>query len=95
MQPVLRFPLRPLQNQAELDQAIVIIDGLLDQSKLDSGQQDYLDVLSDLVDRFEEESFPRPEVADGPVLRFLMEAKSVHQKEVARKTQIAWPANGY
>lgn len=86
---VLRFPLRPIHNETELDRAIAIIDELLDQHNLDSGERDYLDVLSDLVERYEEETYPDPAVADGPMLRFLMEAKEVNQKEVAKGTKIA------
>lgn len=84
-----RFPLRPLESEIEFEQAIDIVDKLLDHKKLDPGEQDYLDVLSDLVERFEEELYPEAEVPDGPMVRFLMDAKGVNQKQVAKGTNIA------
>lgn len=86
---VRRFPLRPIQTEAELDQAIEVIDALLDKGKLDPGEADYLDVLSDLVEGYEEEAFPQPEVPDADMLRFLMEAKGVNQKAMVQGSGIA------
>ena len=33
---LLRFPLRPLESEADLDQAIAILDELIDPPKLDA-----------------------------------------------------------
>ena len=43
------FPLRPIRSESELDRAIEVIDSLIAKEDLDSGLEDYLDVLGDLV----------------------------------------------
>ena len=50
-----QFPLRPIRCDEQLDRAIQIIDSLLDRPNLDEGEQDYLEVLSDLVHAYEAE----------------------------------------
>ena len=86
---VLRFPLRPLRSEKELDEAIKMIDSLLDRSTLNAGENDYLEVLSDLVEKYENEHHPIPQVvSDGEMLKHLIEAKGVTQAEVARETRI-------
>jgi HTH-type transcriptional regulator/antitoxin HigA len=65
-----------------------MIDELTDR-KLAPDEKDYLDVLSDLVERFETERFPLGPVSDADMLGHLMEAKGVRQAEVARATKIA------
>jgi HTH-type transcriptional regulator/antitoxin HigA len=86
---VRRFPLRPLRNDADLDAAVAVIDGLLDQPALTVPEQDYLDVLSDLVEAYEEEAIPMRPVGDAELLRFLIEQKGVTQAKVASGAGIA------
>jgi HTH-type transcriptional regulator/antitoxin HigA len=84
-----RFPLRPIRTEAELDQATDMIHALLDRGRLDAGEQDYLDVLSDLVESFEEEHHPIPAPSDAAMLAYLLELKNVRQSELGTKTGIA------
>ena len=86
---VRRFPLRPLRTEAELDAAIAVIDGLLDRPTLTAPEQDYLDVLGDLVERYEDKHHPINNVSDAGLLEHLIEAKGVTQAAVARATGIA------
>ena len=83
------FPLRPIRSHRELDNALAVIDRLLDQKRLLREEQDYLDVLGGLVERYEKERHPMPRVSDGEMLRHLIEAKNVTQVQVARATGIA------
>ena len=83
------FPLRPIRSDKELSDALAVIDGLLDQRRLIAEEQDYLDVLSSLVERYEKERHPMPSVSDAQMLRHLIEAKNVTQVQVARATGIA------
>ncbi len=53
-----RFPLRPIQSEAQLERAITVIDELLDRDGLDPAEQDYLEVLGDQVARYEDEAHP-------------------------------------
>lgn len=86
---VKRFPLRPIRSERELDRAIAIIDSLLDRDDLDPDEKDYLDVLGDLTERYEEEKHPIRPVCDAEMLAFLIEQKQVSQSAVARATDIA------
>src|SRR6516164_3065902 len=68
-----RFALRPLRSDA----AVAVIDSLIDQPALTAPEQDYLDVLSDLVEDYESETIPMRPVGDAGLLRFLIEQKKV------------------
>ena len=84
-----RFPLRPLRTAAELDEASGVVDALSDRDNLSPAESDYLDVLGDLVERYEDEHVEMPHVGDGTMLRSLMEEKGVRQADVARGTGIS------
>jgi HTH-type transcriptional regulator / antitoxin HigA len=86
---VRRFPLRPLRSDADLDAAVAVIDALIDQPRLTTPEQDYLDVLSDLVEAYESERVPMRPVGDADLLRFLIEQKGVNQAAAAAGAGIA------
>ncbi len=86
---VRQFPLRPLRTDSDLDAAIAVIDGLIDQQKLTVAEQDYLDVLSDLVEAYEDDAKPMPQVSDANLLRFLIDQKGITQARAATGTGIA------
>src|SRR5215218_5275839 len=69
---VRRFPLRPLRTGADLDAAVAVVDGLLDQDRRSAPEQDYLDVLGDLIGAYEAEAVPIRPVGDADMLRFLI-----------------------
>jgi HTH-type transcriptional regulator/antitoxin HigA len=54
---VKRFPLIPIRSEGHLNDAFRLIDELsaIDEEKLSDGQADYLLVLTDLVEKFEDE----------------------------------------
>ncbi|HEX7380155.1 MAG TPA: helix-turn-helix domain-containing protein [Pirellulales bacterium] len=86
------LPLLPIESDEELDRAIAVINCLLDKPRLSAGEQGYLDVLSDLVEKYESSAHPFGPVSDGDMLRHLIEAKGVTENEVSQATQIAGPA---
>jgi HTH-type transcriptional regulator/antitoxin HigA len=86
---VRRTPLRPIRSEVELDRAVAMMDSLLDRDFLNLDEQDYLDVLSDLVERYETERHPLAPVSDAEMLAHLIEAKGVAQADVASATEIA------
>jgi HTH-type transcriptional regulator/antitoxin HigA len=86
---VWRFPLRPLRSDGDLDAAIAVIDALLDRDDLDPGEEDYLDVLGDLVKKYETEAHPMPPVSDAEMLRYLIETRETTQAAVSEATGIA------
>jgi len=86
---VLQFPLRPIRSDEELDGAVRMVDSLLDRRDLVPEEEDYLEVLGDLVKRYESEAHPMAPVSDAEMLRHLIEAKGVSQTEVSGATGIA------
>ena len=55
---VRHFPLRPIRSERDLDRAAKVIDSLVDRPSLSFDEKDYLNVLSDLVEAYEEEHYP-------------------------------------
>jgi HTH-type transcriptional regulator/antitoxin HigA len=84
-----RFPLRPIRTENELDRAIAIVDELTDREDLDDEEKDYLDVLSDLMERYEAKEHPMESVSDAVILAHLIEAKGTTQSKLAREAKIA------
>ena len=73
------FPLRPIRSDTELDRAIAMIDSLITRGELDSGEADYLDVLGDLVHKYEAEHDPIAPVPDANMVQFLLESSEMAQ----------------
>jgi HTH-type transcriptional regulator/antitoxin HigA len=86
---VVQFPLRPIRSDEELERAVRMVDSLLDRRDLAPGEEDYLEVLGDLIGRYEGETHPMAPVCDAEMLRHLIEAKGVSQTEISRATGIA------
>lgn len=86
---VQRFPLRPLRSDAELDKAIAIIDELVTRDDLTPGESDYLDVLSDLVHKYESTEHPIEPATDAEVLRFLLQSNEMSQSDLAQRSRIS------
>jgi HTH-type transcriptional regulator/antitoxin HigA len=86
---VRQVPLRPIHSEAELDRAIARIDALLDQTERNADEEDDLDVLSDLVEKYEDEHDPMPPVSGAKMLRFLIESQGTTQVKVASTTRSA------
>lgn len=85
-----QFRLRPIRNDTDLDEATALIDRLLSRREpLRPEEEDYLEVLSDLVERYEEEHEQIPGVEAREILRFLIEQRGLTQQAVARQTRIA------
>jgi HTH-type transcriptional regulator/antitoxin HigA len=86
---VRQFPLRPIRSDKKLDEAVRMVDSLLDRRDLAPEEKDYLEVLGDLVEQYEGDAHPMPPVPDAEMLRHLIDAKGVSQTEVSKATGIA------
>jgi HTH-type transcriptional regulator / antitoxin HigA len=86
---VRELPLRPIGSEVELDRAIAMIDSLIGRAELQPEEEDYLDVLSDLVHRYEAEHDPIAPVSDAEMIRFLLESNEMTQAELAQRSKIA------
>lgn len=85
---VREFPLTHLKDAGHARQAQAMLDRLL-QEALDDGGEQYLDVLTDLVEAYENEHEPMPDVSEAEVLRELMRANSLSQNQLAKKVGIS------
>jgi HTH-type transcriptional regulator/antitoxin HigA len=85
---VKRFPLAHLRSENDLIAAQDVIDRLL-QQELDEGAQAYLDVLTDLVEAYEDEHEPIPDASEAEVLRELMRSNQFTQARLAEVSDIA------
>jgi HTH-type transcriptional regulator/antitoxin HigA len=83
-----QFPLTRIRDDAHLRAAQAVIDGLL-REHLDRGGEAYLDALTDLVGRYEDEHEPIPDAPEADVLRVLMTANRLSQQDLARAVGIA------
>jgi HTH-type transcriptional regulator / antitoxin HigA len=87
---VREFPLQPLRSDKELARATAVIDGLIDKGldKLSVGEDAYLAILSDIVEKYETEHHSIEDVTEAQMLEHLIEAKGVTQRAVAEGTHI-------
>lgn len=84
-----KFPLRPIRTEDELGAATRVIHELIDQESRTAAEDDYLGVLSDLVEQYEEVHHLMVKVADAEMLAYLMEIQGRTQTDVARGAKIA------
>jgi HTH-type transcriptional regulator/antitoxin HigA len=82
---VRRFPLRPIRDDDALNAATAMIDELLRLPELNTEEDDYLDVLGDLVEKYEEQAYPIPDAPASDVLRYLMDCRGLSQADLARE----------
>ena len=85
---VKQFPLAHLRDDDHLDAAQEMIDRLLTRD-LDEGEQDYLDVLTDLVESYEDAHIEIPAASEADVLRALMESNGLSQARLAKRVGIS------
>ncbi len=83
------FPLASIRSEDDLEASQDVMDQLLAKGPLSSGEEMYLDALSDLVTAYEDQHYPIEPASDAEMLRHFMEAKSVSQAELHRDTGIA------
>ncbi len=85
---VKQFPLIHIRDDHHLEQATDMLGRLL-QEELDEGGQSYLDVLTDLIEAYEQEHVPIPDASEGDVLRMLIKANGLSQPRLAKSVGIA------
>ena|SRR5579859_6950301 len=85
---VMDFPLVSIKSERQFQAAQKMIDRLLVKGKLNSGEETYLEALSDLLAAYEDVHYPIAPASDAEMLKHLMDAKSVDFAELHRKTGI-------
>jgi HTH-type transcriptional regulator/antitoxin HigA len=79
---VAAHPLIAIQTDGQLDEAIAVIDDLLDKGELSDGEEQYLDALSVLIEAYESEHIPFPEISGVEVLRHIMAENDLRQSDL-------------
>jgi HTH-type transcriptional regulator/antitoxin HigA len=85
---VKRFPLIHIRDDTHLDEALAVLNGLLARGG-DAGTQAYVDVLTDLIEAYEDGHVAIRDVSEADVLRELMRSHGLSQSELARTSRIA------
>jgi HTH-type transcriptional regulator/antitoxin HigA len=85
---VKKFPLTHIGDDDHAEAAQEVIDQLL-RRDLDTGEQAYLDVLTDLFEAYEDEHVSIPDVSEADVLRELMRSNGLSQAVLAKKVGMA------
>ena len=88
---VRRFPLRPIASDTELNRAVENVNELVDRGfeNLTHGEEGYLDVLSDLVEKYETTHYPIPDASPVEMLKFFIEDRNTNQRAAALGSGIA------
>ncbi len=81
---VRRFPLRVIETDQELVRARTRLNELLDRDKLHRDAGDYLDILGDVIERYERAHHPSPPVCDVAMLRHFLDSRDLTCTEAAR-----------
>jgi HTH-type transcriptional regulator/antitoxin HigA len=92
MRLVRQVPLVPIVNEQQLDQAIQMVNRLVDvRWKRDRTREEdaYLEVLSHLIAKYEDVAYPVQSVDDSALLAHLLEARGETQAALARGVGIA------
>ena len=82
-------PLRPIRSESELDEAINMVNYLIDRPQMNADERDYLAVLGGLIEEYETEHIIFERRPASAILAHLIEAKGVTQAQVAKDCRIA------
>jgi HTH-type transcriptional regulator / antitoxin HigA len=85
MDLIARLPLCPLRSDRDLERASKIANSLALRDDLTRGETDYLDVLTDLIEKYEYIHYHVQDVSGVELLRFLLNERGKPQAEVARE----------
>lgn len=84
-----RFRLKPLQKQSEVEVAAQLADELALRDDLLPEEIDYLNLLCDVIERYEDENVLMADVSGAEMLRFLLDQRNISQQHLAKETGIA------
>lgn len=74
---------RPLNDRIAYDNTVEIVDALAGH-KLNADQEDYLEILSDLIESYEAEHLPAfPKISGTKLLQFLLEENTLTGDDLA------------
>ena len=82
------LPLRSIKNDEHLAAATNVIDELISMNR-DSGQDEYLDALTDLVEAYEDKHVVIAGSTPSEMLSHLIEAKGLTQAALSKTTKVS------
>jgi HTH-type transcriptional regulator/antitoxin HigA len=82
------FPLRPIRSDKELNEAVAVLDALIDRAPQLAEERDYMRVLGSLVEQYEVKTIPMRPSTDAEMLQFLMDANGLNQGQMAAAMSI-------
>lgn len=77
------FPLVSIRSDAHLEEALTVIDRLLDIPERSPAEEEYLQALTDLVEAYENAQVVIPPVRGVDALRYLIEENGLAQADLA------------
>ena len=79
---------RPINDKVSYENTVEIVDALAGHA-LNRDQEDYLEILSDLIESYEEENLPSlPKITGSKMLRFLMEENGMTGDDLAKLLKV-------
>jgi HTH-type transcriptional regulator/antitoxin HigA len=82
------FPLRPIKTEADLRKAEGVVEKLVSAGHLSAGEEDYLQILGNLIEEYEAAEYPIEQLPPHEMLKASMEAKGVTQTALSKATGI-------
>lgn len=79
---------RPIRSRREHARALASVEKLIDKPRPSSAEKEMIELLSTLIDDYEERIWPTPEISSRELLQFLLEQQGLSQTELARQTGI-------
>lgn len=75
---------RPIETEAEYERALKVINRLMSkpENQLPPEEDVLLELLAQLVERYEERHYPIPEATPHAVIQFLMEDRGLQHKDL-------------
>lgn len=83
------FPLASIKSDEHLAEAQRVMDRLLAKGRLSTGEDMYLDAISDLVATYEDVQHAIEPASDAEILPHLLEAKCITQARLSIETGLA------
>lgn len=82
---------RPIQTEAENERALAVVNELMSKGEenLTPEETALLELLVQLIERFEEQTYPIPEAPGCSVLRTLMENRGIKQADLVADLRLA------
>ncbi len=88
MKLIRKFPLRPIRNEGEYDQAAAVLDSLVvrPEGSLETGAEDYMETLTLLIEAYDQQNHPiKPRQLDPrTMLQYLMEQSGMKTADLGR-----------